>query len=94
MRLAERQPVFVDCDCGLKSIVFPTDSPWDFEAWCLHRGEFVHASTISHAYINPPPTYTAPDALDIEHFWDQEEPCSWCGGRHMGGPEKCDDIPF
>lgn len=89
MRLAERQPVFHDCDCGLKAAVFPTDSPWDFDVWCLHRGEFLRVMTISWAYINPAPTYREPDELDYRHFWEQEYPCSWCGKRHMGGPENC-----
>lgn len=102
MRLPERQPVFEDCDsCGKKAIVFPTESPWNFDVYCLSKPRngfrlrvFARKSTISWAYINPAPTYTEPTTEQIEQFWEQWPLCSWCGERHEGGPEKCDDIPF
>ncbi len=72
MRLAERQPLFIDHDCGLKSIVFPTESAWGFDTYCLCKGGFHLESTISWAYINPAPTYREPDDQDMKHFWDQE----------------------
>lgn len=100
MRLAERQPTFDTHDCGLRALVFATESAWGFDVYCLCGGGFHKVSHISWAYIDPAPTYREPDEDDIKHFWDQESiklkwpysvsaKCLWCGERHSGGPENC-----